>query len=162
MKVVVVSDTHGRNEALWEVIEREAPFDKLIHCGDFGCEPDIIRNKVDCAMLMVAGNCDYYGQAPRENVFPIGNYKALLVHGHVYDVYSGMNSLYYSAKQKQVDIVFYGHTHVPMIDTSDDISFINPGSLTYPRQIGRRRSYIVMTIEGDDKPQYELKYLDEE
>ena len=34
MKVLIVSDTHGRDENLEIVINREAPFDMLVHCGD--------------------------------------------------------------------------------------------------------------------------------
>ncbi len=34
MKVLIVSDTHGRDENLEIAINREAPFDMLVHCGD--------------------------------------------------------------------------------------------------------------------------------
>ena len=34
MKILVVSDTHGRDERLEIVVEQEQPFDYLIHCGD--------------------------------------------------------------------------------------------------------------------------------
>ena len=34
MKILVVSDTHGRDEKLERVVEQEQPFDYLIHCGD--------------------------------------------------------------------------------------------------------------------------------
>ena len=34
MKVLIVSDTHGRDENLEIAIHREAPFDMLVHGGD--------------------------------------------------------------------------------------------------------------------------------
>ena len=34
MKVLVVSDTHGRDESLEMAVALEQPFDYLIHCGD--------------------------------------------------------------------------------------------------------------------------------
>ena len=34
MKVLLVSDTHGRDTNLERAVEAEAPFDMLIHCGD--------------------------------------------------------------------------------------------------------------------------------
>lgn len=34
MKVMIVSDTHGRDENLEIAVNREAPFDMLVHCGD--------------------------------------------------------------------------------------------------------------------------------
>lgn len=40
MKILIVSDTHGRDENLEKAVYREEPFDYLIHCemwkaGDF-------------------------------------------------------------------------------------------------------------------------------
>lgn len=34
MKILIVSDTHGRDENLEKAVYREEPFDYLIHCGD--------------------------------------------------------------------------------------------------------------------------------
>lgn len=34
MKVLIVSDTHGKEGNLKEAMEREKPFDMLVHCGD--------------------------------------------------------------------------------------------------------------------------------
>ena len=45
------------------------------------------------------------------------------------------------------DIVMFGHTHKPYLDTEDGITILNPGSLSYPRQEGRRSSYMIMTID---------------
>ena len=35
MKILVVSDTHGHDENLMRVLQREWPIDALIHCGDY-------------------------------------------------------------------------------------------------------------------------------
>lgn len=41
MKVLIVSDTHGKEGNLKEAMEREKPFDMLVHCGDVeGSEKD--------------------------------------------------------------------------------------------------------------------------
>ena len=46
MKVLIVSDTHGRDENLELAVNREAPFDMLVHCGDVeGREFYLIRLK---------------------------------------------------------------------------------------------------------------------
>lgn len=34
MKILIVSDTHGRDEKLEAAVAVEQPFDYLIHCGD--------------------------------------------------------------------------------------------------------------------------------
>ena len=34
MKILIVSDTHGQEKNLEEVLEKESPIDALIHLGD--------------------------------------------------------------------------------------------------------------------------------
>ena len=64
-----------------------------------------------------------------------------------------------NAQAKGCKIAMYGHTHMPVIENEDGILVINPGSLTYPRQRGRRPSYAVMQIEEGKDPQVEIRYL---
>ena len=60
MKALIVSDTHGMDKNLYEVIKRVAPFDLLIHAGDLqGSERDIENAVLGCAVKMVTGNNDY-------------------------------------------------------------------------------------------------------
>ena len=42
MKVLIISDTHGHARNLKAVLERVAPVDALIHCGDVEGEEDYI------------------------------------------------------------------------------------------------------------------------
>ena len=42
---------------------------------------------------------------------------------------------------RKVDIVMFGHTHKPYFEQKDGITVLNPGSLAYPRQEGRKGSY---------------------
>jgi len=159
MKVLILSDTHGYNDTMYEVIDREAPFDMLIHCGDLEGAYDELRTKVNCTLHVVAGNNDYDPDMDRVRVFDIGKYKAVLTHGHRYRLYSDLSSLFYLAAENHADFVFFGHTHVPMIKEEGPVTLINPGSLTYPRQHGRKPSYIVGTIEDGSNPIFEVRYL---
>ncbi len=53
----------------------------------------------------------------------------------------------------------YGHTHKPVIDVDKDITAINPGSLSFPRQEGRKPSYIIMDLDRDGQVHYHLNFL---
>ena len=159
MKVLILSDTHGYNDTMYEVIDREAPFDMLIHCGDLEGAYDELRTKVNCTLHVVAGNNDYDPDMDRVRVFDIGKYKAVLTHGHRYRLYSDLSPLFYLAVENHADFVFFGHTHVPMIKEEGPVTLINPGSHTYPRQHGRKPSYIVGTIEDGSNPVFEVRYL---
>lgn len=157
MKVLIVSDTHGYNEVFWNVIEKEEPLDMVIHCGDIQCDYQLLRGKIDCTFHVVAGNNDYDPDLDRVRLFEIGEYKALLTHGHRQKVYYGLNELYYLGLENQVDFVFFGHVHVPVIRNEGNITLINPGSLTYPRQSDRKPTYIIMTIENGNVPTFEIR-----
>lgn len=161
MKVLIVSDTHRQNENFMQVVDKEEPIDLLVHCGDIEGSEYLISQKAGCPVHMVAGNNDFFSDLPREKEFRIGKYKVWLVHGNTYGVSMGNQELKQEARDRGVDIVMYGHTHKPVADRDKDILALNPGSLTYPRQEGRRPSYIVMTIEDEISQSvgFEIRYL---
>ena len=159
MKILIVSDTHGRLENLERVIEMTKPIDALIHLGDVEGQEDYIRRLVPCAAYMVSGNNDFFSMLPRELEFDLGKYKVLITHGHYYYVSLNTEELRRQARSRGKDIVMFGHTHKPYLDTEDGITILNPGSLSYPRQEGRRPSYMIMTIDEAGEARYEICYL---
>lgn len=160
MKVLILSDTHGYNDVMWEVIKKESPVDMIIHCGDLETPYEYVRSRINATFHAVAGNNDYDSHLETMSTFNIGKYKAVLTHGHRYHLYSDLSSLYYLGVENQADFVFFGHVHVPVIKQEGPVTLINPGSLTYPRQKERIPTYMVMTVENTGKPQIELKYAD--
>lgn len=159
MKILIVSDTHGRLENLERVIEMTKPIDALIHLGDVEGQEDYIRRLVPCATYMVSGNNDFFSMLPRELEFELGKYKVLITHGHYYYVSLNTEELRRQARSRGKDIVMFGHTHKPYLDTEDGITILNPGSLSYPRQEGRRPSYMIMSIDEAGEARYEICYL---
>ncbi len=59
MKILIVSDTHGRDAVLKSVLEAVKPIDMLVHCGDVEGSEDYIRALAECPVHMVAGNNDF-------------------------------------------------------------------------------------------------------
>ena len=66
---------------------------------------------------------------------------------------------YIQALGRGADIVMYGHTHKPSITREDDLITLNPGSLSYPRQEGRRPSYMLMEIDQNGHAEFTVNYL---
>ena len=58
-----------------------------------------------------------------------------------------MLKLKYKALEFGANIVLYGHTHIGKIDFKEGIWFINPGSASLPRDIGK--SFAIIYIEED-------------
>ncbi len=159
MRVLIVSDTHRRNDNYFKVLERLKPLDMIIHCGDVEGSEYALTRSVDCPVKMVAGNNDYFGSLPRELEFNIGKFKVLLVHGHNYYVYMGPETLKEEARFRGVDIVMFGHTHRPFLEIEHDLVTLNPGSLSYPRQEGHRPSYAIMEIDKSGEAHFTLAHL---
>lgn len=159
MRILIVSDTHRHNENFMKAFERVAPIDMVIHCGDAEGSENEIYFTARCPLMAVAGNNDFFCDLPKEREFYIEEYKVWVVHGHNYYVSAGNETLKREARGRDVDIVMYGHTHRPLIDIEDGLITINPGSLSYPRQEGRRPSYVVMDIDEDGEAHFSLEYL---
>ncbi len=51
----------------------------------------------------------------------------------------------------------FGHTHRPVIQVEDEITLINPGSISYPRQQDGKCTYIIMEISDSGEFTFELK-----
>ena len=159
MKVLIVSDTHRNEDNLINVLEQEENLDLLIHCGDVEGAEYEIEHYAGCDTVFVAGNNDFFSQLPREAVLQIGKYKVWVTHGHNYYVNANPEYIKKEARARGMDMVFYGHTHRPVIDNYEGIIIVNPGSLTYPRQEERKCSYAVLEIEGDEIKRLEILYL---
>lgn len=159
MKVVIVSDTHGSHRNLEKVLEEEKPMDMLIHLGDVEGGEDYITALADCPTHIVKGNNDFFSDLPGEEEFMIGDYHIFISHGHYYYVSMGEERLKEEARARGADIVMYGHTHKPTLTREEDLITLNPGSIAYPRQEGRRPSYMVMEIGGGDRIEFSLRYL---
>lgn len=159
MKVLIVSDTHGREENLKKVLEKTGTIDLMIHLGDVEGSEERIRSMAGVPVHMVAGNNDWYSSLPGEKIVTIGKYRALLTHGHHYYVGMGHEELKEQAVLKHVDMVMYGHTHYPCLEQTPGLTILNPGSLSLPRQEGRAPSYIMMELDKDGEAHYTICYL---
>lgn len=159
MKILIVSDTHGRHRNLDEVLEREGKIDMLLHLGDVEDDEHYIEAIAEWPVHLIGGNNDFFSYLPGEKEIKIGKYKVFMTHGHGYYVSMNTKRLREAAKARGADIVMFGHTHRPYIDVEGDLKVINPGSLSYPRQEGRRASYIIMEINANGNASFELKFV---
>lgn len=150
MKVLIVSDTHKKNENYFKILEMHKP-DMVIHCGDVEGSEYAITQAADCPVHIVLGNNDFFSELPRELELEIAGRKVLVTHGHNYYVSVGNERIKREAIDRGMDMVFYGHTHRPVVDINDDIIAVNPGSLSYPRQEDHIPTYAIMEIDRFNK-----------
>ena len=161
MKLLIASDIHGSAYYCRKLLEayKKEEADKLILLGDIlyhGPRNDLpeeyapkgviaMLNPMKQEILCVRGNCDTeVDQMVLE--FPIlADYGFLyergrmifLTHGHVFNE----NHL---PMLKKGDILLHGHTHVPVCREHEEYIYMNPGSVSIPKE-GSEHSY--MTYE---------------
>ncbi len=143
MKIVVVSDSHGRNDLLCDLVLKHPDADAFLHCGDIEYEAESFPE-----YIVVQGNNDYFYDTPAQRILPFGNHRILLIHSHQLSYRKREEQLIAYAKEHHCDIVCYGHTHVAEYRKVNGIILLNPGSLKYSRD-GRDPSYAILTIDGD-------------
>ncbi len=160
MKILVVSDSHGKMENLREVIHIEKP-DRIYHLGDSQGVEDSLWMTTDVPTEFVAGNCDWGSNMPSELVLEVGKHVIFLTHGHNYGVAYGYGPIAEAARKKGCDVVLYGHTHVPTIDNYTGLIIANPGSISFPRQPSREHTYMIITVDQAGDFRYDLHSLEE-
>lgn len=159
MKLLIVSDTHGRDGNLETAVMREAPFDMLVHCGDVEGREFFIEALAECPCTIISGNNDFFSDLPREDEITLAGHRILVTHGHLYGVSMDLSMLVDEARDRGCDCVFFGHTHRPVIDEIDGILVLNPGSLVFPRQRDHKFSYAVMELDENGGISAEIRYL---
>ena len=161
-KCVVISDTHGDMRPILEVIEKEKPFDILMHCGDVEGNLDSILGTQPFGYFSVRGNCDVFSDAPQEHSCKLGYFRVFVTHGHRYNVRYQDIPLVEAGRRELADVILYGHTHVPDVhrDERSGILVVNPGSLSRPRQVPRVPTYAVLMISDEELPRAEICTLD--
>lgn len=133
-KILVISDTHGLNEArVREVINLEHP-DLKVHCGDYQFDHKVMDELFD---YYVNGNNDFPFDDKHEQItFELEGINFLVMHGHQYsrrDRFGWERNLHHHLKNSGCDVLLYGHSHRYNVKTwKDNLILANPGSLALP------------------------------
>ena len=156
MKAAVFSDTHG-NIALILQAARDYRPDVLIHLGDHARDAEALRRDFpDTPLYVVSGNCDFGSAAPLAQVVPLGPVKALICHGHQYNVDYGVDSLVYAAQECGCALAFYGHTHRADRQEIGGVQVLNPGTAGQ----GRQRSWASVEVFPNGGVACEIHFFD--
>jgi putative phosphoesterase len=155
MKVFVVSDSHGEKDNIIKIagIARKENADMIIHLGDDYDDADFLLEE-DIKLERVPGvYSNYYSEDEVENrkIIELGGWKFLLTHTkekHENDPPHDI-SPDEMINSGSVNIVLYGHSHIPAIGKEGDVYLINPGHLKSEDKKGFDPSYAVLNIEKD-------------
>lgn len=136
MKVLVLSDSHGRADTMRRAIEAEKPH-AMLYLGDGLSDAERMREEYPLLPITtVPGNCDWGSLEETERLIELDGVRILMLHGHTRGVkYHRMNA-YYAAREMGADVLLYGHTHCPLVDYDGTTYTMNPGSIRYTGTYG--------------------------
>ncbi len=151
MKLFIASDIHGSYYYLEKLIGqyKKETYDNIVLLGDIlyhgprndlpnGYEPKKVintLNELKDNIICVRGNCD----AEVDNMvlgfdvtadyleLDYNGPKIFVTHGHKYNKETPPNL-------KKGDILLHGHTHVPACEDLGEYVYINPGSVSIPKE----------------------------
>lgn len=162
MKWFIASDIHG--SAYWckKMLEKfkEENADRILLLGDIlyhGPRNDLPKDYapkevismlsgIDCSILSVRGNCDCevdqmvlpFPVLADYTVIDAGERLIFATHGNLFGAERPL-------PLKKGDILLSGHTHVPLCEEKDGVMFLNPGSVSIPKN-GSTNGF--MTLEN--------------
>ena len=171
MKIMFISDIHGIKNNIDIIINKfkKENFDKLVILGDLyymgfnEINYDAYNNKyikdklneVSDKIICVKGNCDSNIDDVKSN-FPIiselglistDNLDVYITHGHIYNM-DNFN--------KNNCILVCGHEHIPYIRVKNNTYYINPGSISLPRNnfkpsfmVYENKNFTIMDINNN-------------
>jgi len=143
MKLLVISDSHGRLSALQEVAalcNRDKTFAGVIHLGDFERDARYIQKLIKQPVYSVCGNCDWGSRGDSDLVQMFDGVRILMTHGHAYRVKMYLLPLAYRAQEIEVRAALFGHTHAQFMGYEAGVLLLNPGAL-------QNEKCAVLTIE---------------
>lgn len=151
MKIMVASDIHGSAYYCQKMTEayKNSGAQKLLLLGDIlyhGPRNDLPKeyapkkviemlNNISDEILCVRGNCDSevdqmvlkFNIMAQYAIIYDGERMIFATHGHKFNK-DNLPSL------KKGDILLHGHTHIPVNESIDGITVMNPGSVSIPKE----------------------------
>lgn len=128
-KILVVSDSHKHNDILNKIFSHHSDIDTCIHAGDLQDNENGLEIK---HLHLVSGNNDF-DLYPQKLILNFEGFKIYVTHGHNQDIEVSDRKIKELSKEHNVQLCIFGHTHNPKYYQEDDIYYLNPGSVSFPR-----------------------------
>ena len=137
MKILLVSDTHGHDEILLDLVKTYPNMDLYLHAGDSVSDEYSIH-----PFISVMGNCDYY---PFSEFYRVNTPIGYLLMRHL---------PYFSDEQEEKNkILIHGHTHKAYFSSDEGKIFLCPGSPNLPKD-NTEGTYMILDLREKESHVY--------
>lgn len=154
MRIAVISDTHLASPSLEfaSLVENKLlGADAIVHCGDIvGADTYHYLAGAHPNMVAVLGNCDeprLASELPPTRTVRLNGFNLGMAHG--WGPRSRVPLAVLEAFGPELDVVCFGHTHIPFWERVGSTWLLNPGSL---RLDGPEPSFAWLTLEQGKEP----------
>lgn len=157
-RIGIISDTHGYLENIDLVLKatENRHIDMWLHAGDYGDDARYMQDHTAVPVYAVRGNNDRVQPLePREQLIPLEDTYIYMTHGHEVSYYNRIQELLYLGRSMGARLVVAGHSHHHGEYRQDDALFVNPGSISLPRD----RSGGTFAIVTYDKGTFDVEFI---
>lgn len=154
MRIIIISDTHLPKRGRWlppQLVEELERADLVLHAGDFMTE-DVLDEllALNKNLVGVIGNnddADVRRRLKAKEKIRVGGRVIGLIHGDGGVREQTVQRAWEAFQGEAVDIIVFGHTHLPYLKTAQGTILFNPGSATEKRR-SPYYSYGVLELGG--------------
>lgn len=163
-KIIILSDTHipTRAKHLPKILLNACEgADYILHAGDWQNLDVFFELSAYAETIGVAGNVDPWEIVDRfgkKKIMTVENLKIGIVHGDGIKKTTEQRALETFADD-DVDLILFGHSHIPLVKKINGVTLFNPGSPTDKRRQSQY-SFGILEIDGEWKLQH--IYFDKE
>lgn len=156
MKIMILSDSHTMNKSDLLNLLKANDADYYIHCGDIY----MTYNGLGLSNFYICRGNNDFGNLHDDLSITLDNINFFVTHGHHYDVDYDKDSLVQLAHEKGAEVLCFGHTHQPYIESREGVIVINPGSACYARGAYRNPTYCIFDTDSKKVTFYDVKTLE--
>lgn len=147
MIIACASDAHRAKDQMAKLMAALPKVDAFCFLGDLDedamyLEEAIAKEQPGMSFYAVAGNNDPDSDLPRTQLHYFGKTRALLTHGHLFQVNATTGVLVAEAGRYGCKLALFGHTHQPYEEKIHGVQLVNPGAL-------RNGQWALIDIEND-------------
>ncbi|MDP4125365.1 MAG: metallophosphoesterase family protein [Bacillota bacterium] len=157
MLIAVFSDTHLRAGKslptfVWQHLTN---VNLILHAGDLTHIGLLEELGCIAPVRAVRGNCDSWDSSlPERDIFECEEVKIGLIHGDSGNGRSTQDRAYNAFKNSEVELIVFGHSHIPFMEMRNGILMFNPGSPTDKRREPQYSFGLVSIQQGQIKAEH--------
>ncbi|GGB59241.1 YfcE family phosphodiesterase [Virgibacillus dakarensis] len=153
MRIIVMADTHmpSKGKQLPKRLTKELKTaDLIIHAGDWN-SIEVFQTLTDFGSVKgVYGNVDtkdITDKFPSKEIVNVKGYRIGVIHGHGEKMTTEKRALEAFAGN-DVDVIIFGHSHIPLLRYFKKVLLLNPGSPTDKRTLPHY-SFAILEIDEE-------------